>query len=185
MPQEIRLSQLDKVVRKALPGITTAAGAEVVKFSNSNFRKQGFQTGSGIVIWTRKTKSKGRYILIKSGRLRRSIRVLRTTKNSVIVGTDVPYAKAHNEGFRGRVNVKAHTRNKYGKKKVGTGVYSTKTKRERKRTVTSVSGSTQVRGHTRTMRIPKNQFLGRSDVLIRNVKRVATAEFIKALKTMK
>lgn len=182
--QNITLDKLEEVIKVAMPRITKAAGAEVVSFANKNFRMQGFQ-GKSFKPWQQRkgaSNSKGRAILIQSGRLRRSIRVLRVTNDSVVVGTDVPYARAHNNGFRGTVSVRGHQRNRYGKKKVGTGTYSTKTRRERQRTVTQVTGSGYVKPHTRTMRLPRRQFIGRSPVLENNVRRVIAAEILKALK---
>jgi phage gpG-like protein len=52
-------------------------------------RKDGSSTGD---------RGGRRNLLVKSGKLRRSIRVTKATANSVSVGSDVPYAKIHNEG---------------------------------------------------------------------------------------
>ena len=47
-----------------------------------------------------------------SGRLKKSIRRIRVTQNSVTIGTDVPYAQIHNEGgtIKKTVSVKSHRR---------------------------------------------------------------------------
>lgn len=119
---------------------------------------------------------------MQSGRLRRSIRVLRTTTDAVVIGTDVPYAAAHNDGFRGTVNVRVHKRNRYKKGRKGTGVYSVKTKKERTRTVTSYDGAHWVQSHTRTVRIPKRQFLGDSPYLRARIQRMIAAEIMRAAK---
>lgn len=102
------------------------AGNEAVNFFQDSFRKQGF-AGVNQQTWKKRKTDKnkhdtGRAILVKSGRLKRSIRRMRADWQSVIVGTDVPYAEIHNEGFRGTQTVKEHSR-------VGTRLVSTKLKK--------------------------------------------------------
>jgi phage gpG-like protein len=74
-----------------------------------------------------------RKILVRTGRLRRSLQ-MRVSGKTVTIYTDAPYAQAHNEGFSGTVNqrVKAHTRR-----------------------------GRPVRAHSRTMnvRLPQRQFM--------------------------
>lgn len=70
----------------------------------ANFRKQGFEDETVTPWQPRKRadigRSRGaRSILIKSGRLRRSITFRKKGKWSVVIGTDVPYARRHNEGL--------------------------------------------------------------------------------------
>jgi phage gpG-like protein len=48
--------------------------------------------------WKPRQKDDGRRLLVKTGRLRSSIRVMKRTRNSITVGTDVPYAEFHNKG---------------------------------------------------------------------------------------
>lgn len=48
--------------------------------------------------WKPNIKQDGRQQLVKTGRMRESIRVLSKTNNTIIVGSDVPYANFHNEG---------------------------------------------------------------------------------------
>jgi phage virion morphogenesis protein len=74
----------------------------VVRFQG-NFKRQGF----GEQPWQPRKppgrklrRSDRRAILVKSGRLRRSIRVVRTGSNSVVIGSDVEYAAVHNEGLK-------------------------------------------------------------------------------------
>lgn len=59
----------------------------------------------------KRTTGKARRTLVKTGRLRRSLRY-RTQGNLIRIFTDVPYAQIHNEGGRvsGTASVKAHTR---------------------------------------------------------------------------
>ncbi|HAT3998570.1 TPA: hypothetical protein I9Y90_000052 [Elizabethkingia anophelis] len=102
-----------------LPAI---CGEEMVDFTLENFEMQGFQGETfqewpqrkNPTKWGKKDDSK-RPLLVKRGKLKASIRIISIKENEVIVGaggTDVPYAKAHNEGFEGKVtqNVGEHTR---------------------------------------------------------------------------
>lgn len=181
-PFDLPMRKLPKQLQQAIKKLPRMLGAETVKFAKENWQKQGYQ-GNAFTPWLpRRSGNNRRGILLNTGRLRRSVRVVRVTADSVVIGTDVPYAAVHNEGFSGSVRVKAHTRNKYGKTKVGTGIYSVKSRNERKRTVTSVTGSSTVKAHTRYIKIPKRQFLGDSPVLIQRLRRIVAAEIMKALK---
>lgn len=46
------------------------------------------------------SKDRERKILVKTGRMRQSITVISRGPDSITVGTDVPYAKYHNEGTK-------------------------------------------------------------------------------------
>jgi phage gpG-like protein len=76
---------------------------------NDNFQQQGFVDDT-LQPWPPRHDDGGqdRAILVKTGRLRRSLRISRLSTEEVVIGTDVPYAKVHNEG--GMINVKAHNR---------------------------------------------------------------------------
>lgn len=158
-------------------------GNEVVNFALDNFRRQGY-LGDVFEPWRKRKptsrRSSTRAILVQSGRGRRSIRVTMANADIVAVGSDVPYMKAHNEGSTALVNVKSHSRIVYGKTKVGTGRYSVKTKKERMKTVSFLSGHTKVKQHTRRMRLPKRQFIGKSQYLMNRLKRVYALEIQRA-----
>ncbi|NJN78192.1 MAG: hypothetical protein HC803_07555 [Saprospiraceae bacterium] len=91
-----------------------------------------------------------RNILVKSGRLKRSIRITKQTRNWVVIGTDVPYAAIHNQGgtFQQSQLVRPHDR---------------KTKR----------GITKVKAHTRsrTATYPQRKFIGQSKALDKRLQR--------------
>lgn len=158
-------------------------GNEVVNFTLDNFRRQGY-LGDTFEPWRKRKpagrKSSTRALLVLSGRGRRSIRVTRADQDIVAVGSDVPYMKAHNEGSTALVTVKPHTRNRYGKEKVGAGIFSIKSRKERTRTITAIKGISRVKQHQRRMRLPKRQIIGKSQYLVNRLKRVYAAEIIKA-----
>jgi len=179
-------------VERAIATIPAKAGVLAVNFSKDRFREQAWvdtttepwpkRKAAG---WGRRER-RGRAILVDSGRLRRSIRVVMVSGARVVVGVYVPYAKAHNDGFKGTVTqrVAAYRYSRYGTEKRGTGVYSIKSRRESMKAVRVQMGEVSVRAHTRTIhqRIPRRRFIGQSAVLDRNLQRMMTAELTKAIR---
>jgi len=96
--------------------------------------------------------------MVNSGRLKRSIRKLKITKNNVTIGTDVPYAQIHNEG--GQIskvaNIKAHSRKRNAREH-------------------------RVKTHTRNVNIniPKRQFLGNSQAMTKKIENMITIKIQK------
>jgi phage gpG-like protein len=91
-------------LRRSIPQLQTELANQVVaveaaKFHNENFRAQAW-TETGRPWPPRKDKTdKGRAILVKTGRLRRSATTVRTRGN--VVDFIMPiYGKTHNEGGR-------------------------------------------------------------------------------------
>lgn len=153
-----KAQELEHVVN-VLP---TKLGAEAVNFSLQRFRSQNWK-GTSRQPWKQRKvkKARGRAILIQSGRLRRSIRILNERKGSVTIGTDVPYAEAHNEGFRGTVTVRAHTRNRYSNVRAK--------HKERNFTMKQHSDTGSVKAHKRNMNLPQRRFIGDSPALNRQL----------------
>jgi phage gpG-like protein len=88
--------QLEKVV--------DAMGVLAANHFTTSFRNQGF-TDESLQMWqprkrTERSRMGNRAILVKTGRLRRSIRSKRFGFLSVKILTDVPYASVHNNGER-------------------------------------------------------------------------------------
>lgn len=180
MSQKAKIEKLFANLRKQVSTLPKVVGNSTVNFALDNFRKEGFQ-GETFQPWQkRKKKAKGaaqRKILIQSGRLRRSVRITSVTPHSVWVGSDVPYARIHNEG--GTINRAARSetfvRNRYkrGKKAKafgGKGLYK--------------KGTTAGRGQTYkaySIQMPRRQFLGDSPVLRRMIHADAVAHLKKAL----
>ncbi len=157
-------------------------GNEAVNFFTNSFRLQGW-LGNRLEPWRKRRSRKraGRAVLVQSGRLRRGTRIVSNTGGVVRIGNDVPYARAHNEGFRGVVSVAAHQRGLYRKNKVGTGRL-TKRGRERMKTVSSRTGAVTVKAHTRRMNLPRRRFMGQSPYLTAILKRKLQAELNKGLR---
>jgi len=160
-------------LRKRLPDVV---GATAVEFYKGSFRRQGYIDNT-MEKWKGRKKQKKdrgskRAILVQSGALRRSIRVTHKDQNQVRVGTDVPYARAHNDGatINKTVEVTAHKRRK--KTKFTSSFSDVETRKERKRTTKKHTGETvEVKSHSRKMntKIPRRQFMGASKFLDKRI----------------
>lgn len=164
------LRQLQALGRR-MPRI---AGGLAVSHFKQGFKDQGF-TDNSLEKWKpRKAPEKGRRgrrsILIKTGALRRSVRIVRIGHNRVQVGSDLPYARIHNEGGRitGSQQVDRHTRRAH-----------TRRVRGRRQNVSEH----QVRSHSRTVntQIPKRQFIGGSSKLNRKIEHKLIQELRRIL----
>lgn len=134
-----------------------------------NFSKERFVTKSWVdrarEKWEpRKRKDRGS-LMVRSGRLKRSIRVIKTGSNYFVIGTDVPYAQAHNDGLtvKKTVTVRAH---------------------QRKVTRGRNPRTAEVGRHTRTIdrTFKKRQFIGESAILMRRIERQLENDIKNALK---
>lgn len=122
---------------------------ETLRFVDDNFRLQGWQ-GATFMPW--KPIKRPGTILVKTGALRRSFNYVNRGNGDVYFYNNLIYAKVHNEGFSGSINIRAHTRSKYMKVKASnTGTRKVKAS-------ISKAGETQVGGHTRQMNIIQRQF---------------------------
>jgi len=158
----INFSELQSKFNRMMETLPSQLGTIMVNFSKQRFRDQAWKDIT-LSPWARRKagvkRNKGRALLIDSGRLRRSIRILNATRNRVTIGTDVPYAEAHNEGVDKQVTVNAFSRRKTQKQKL----YSVKTKKGRFSRVEVGTGN--VKAHTRHMKLPQRRFLGPSEAL--------------------
>lgn len=151
-------------VRNQLPGVL---GAIAVNYFKDSFRRQGWRD-MALTPWPKRKpgtkRDKGRAILISSGRLRNSIRILQADLRKVVIGTAVPYAQAHNDGVNQLVQVRTHTRGMYQKVKEQ---YVTRKGTTRSRTNRKQAGEYQVNAHYRKMNLPQRQFMGHSEIMSR------------------
>jgi phage gpG-like protein len=163
-----KLNRLSKLYRK----FPEMAAIEAVNFSKERFVRKNWVDKS-VTAWKKrkpspewhseeqkKAASRGS-LMVKSGRLKRSIRKIKVTRNSVTIGTDVPYAEAHNEGavINQSITVKKHSRKRKG------------------RTET-------VKAHRRKRKItlPERRFIGESALLLRRIERLVQREINDILK---
>lgn len=161
-------------MQKAVTGLPTVLVNDAVNWTKDNFSRQGFP-GKSFDKWKardpRSDRNKGRAILIDTGYLKRSIKKIHTGPLSASFGTSAPYARAHNDGFRGTVNVKAHNRVKMGMTVRGM---------EKKKTITGLGN---VKAHQRKMNLPRRRFIGYSPVLQSILRRRAIVHIGRILKS--
>lgn len=166
MDIEQGIRQLERQFKSVFLRLPLIVGNVAVNFVLENFRQQGF-LGNTFQSWAKrkdgwkKDRRSGRNILIGTGRLRRSIRITYVNIDGVAIGSDVPYAKAHNEGLRiGQIqSVKSFVR----------------------------KSGVSTKAHTRRIdqNIPKRQYMGDSPYLRTQIKRVVSAEFIREIRYLK
>ncbi|MDW7643443.1 MAG: phage virion morphogenesis protein [Desulfuromonadales bacterium] len=104
------LRRLARAARDMSPAMKNI-GEHLVQATEERFRTE---TGPDGQKWAdvsekRKARKKHPKILTESLRLRQSIHP-EASKDKVVVGTDVPYAAAHQFGFSGQVQVPQHNR---------------------------------------------------------------------------
>jgi len=159
-------SQIQNNIRETVMRLPIIVGNAAVNWTVDSFEKQAWR-GMIIQPWqARNPKAKrnvGRALLIMSGSLRRSIRILRTTYGSVTFGSDLAYAAAHNNGVNGMVTVNSFSRNKYGKAKASELNKFTKSGAHRTKSVTYISNTSEVRSFSRNMNLPRRQFMPAED----------------------
>ena len=131
---------------EAMMGEILEASAEIIAEEATEYYKERFEEKEWDgTPWppAHKLASRGS-LLLRSTALMNSIRPVVVTKEKVVIaaGDDskVTYARVHNEGFEGDVNVNPFTRVVKGKQQ-------------------------DVRAHTRHMRTPKRQFMGETEEL--------------------
>lgn len=113
-PGDIATRVLIKAAQRTLLTLPRKVGVVAVNFTNERFKQQNWVDHVSKPWQKRKPGSRrnaGRAILTDTGRLRRGNRIMRTTSNSVTVGNKVPYANAHNAGFKGPVKTRRGVRN--------------------------------------------------------------------------
>lgn len=94
--------------RQLLKGLPKMMGKMALIETSDNWRRQGYENEAGAVVpWAPRKARPGRTagrairrraILVQSGRLRRSPRIVSSTASSVTIGTDVPYGKPLQQG---------------------------------------------------------------------------------------
>lgn len=148
-------------------------GNAVVNDSLDNFATQSFDKKP----WAKRKRDKepGRAILVKSGRLRRSPRIIASSPTSVTVGTDVPYARIHNDGgtinHPGRKNApmafKTYTRGKHK----GKTLFARNNPR--------ATFARKITTGPYDIAMPRRRFLGVSKKLSTDIKKIISEEYNK------
>ena len=151
-----------------------------VNFSKERFVKKNWLDKVPEAWKARKRTARGS-LLVRTGRLKRSIRKLATGKYYVYIGTDVPYAQIHNEGgtINKTVTVKSHSR-----KRTARAVSEKTGKKLKKRVNTGMMSN--IKAHSRKMSITmtKRQFLGDSEALAKRAERHISRQLDKEIEKL-
>lgn len=148
-------------------------GVEAKNHFIRNFSRQGFLDET-IDPWQKRKskKSSGHGILIKSGDLRRSIKVLKRNRKGITVGSDLPYAQVHNEG--GVINRKQRSNSiNFKINKNGTSRFAKKKNANFQMDVT-------IGAHS--FKMPKRQFIGNSSFLTKKLTNILRADINRAFR---
>lgn len=153
-----------KVTRTAIDDIfknlPVWAGNAALNFYRDSWRRQGYIDRS-FVRWPQRSNTQsGKAVLVQSGRLRRSLR-LSTGATWFEVSTDVPYAKAHNEGETITQTVTAKQRGYFWARH--------KAAKDAGRSGEADRWKRMALSKTLTITMPKRQFMGESDLLRRRI----------------
>ncbi len=178
MANKFKFDQVKANLAKTKATIIKKIANESESFFRKGFQQGGFTDASFKAWKPRKSKKSSKPILVKTGRLRGSIRLQINSSVSAKLHTDVPYAEIHNEG--GEIQKHAQSRvisftNVSGRSRFA----STRTKKVRK-SITHQSRSTFA-AHGITM--PQRKFMGRSRTLDKRVEKLIQKELKACFKT--
>lgn len=155
-----KLKRLQRVQESFIPKAAIVA----VNFSKERFVQKNWLDRTREKWEPRKRKDRGS-LMVRTGRLKRSIRKIRIGRTYFLIGTDVEYAQAHNDGLV---------------------INKTVTVRQHERTVTRgrTARRVTVASHSRKMErtFKKRQFIGESAVLLRRIERMLENDIKEALK---
>lgn len=153
MSKENEIPNFIELGEKMINDAVRYSSKHALKFFKESFQKQGF-TDTSFTSWQpRKNNSRiGGAILTDTGNLRDSLYIVSRDKFKVTFGSNVPYAKIHNEGGKLSIPITKKSRRYFWFMYKATGKIQWKwmalTKKDRM-----------------TVNIPKRQFIGESETL--------------------
>ncbi|WP_368114263.1 phage virion morphogenesis protein [Bacteroides sp. RTP21281st1_E4_RTP21281_210402] len=173
-PDYRELSRICASVEHAISIIPQKAAVIAVNFSKERFIKKNW-VDTTETPWKKTKKLKGS-TLVKSGRLKRSIRKVYVGANYVIIGTDVPYARIHNDGgtIEGTEQVRPHQRRAHKRK-----AYTRSGKRIKAGTIRAHTVKSHKRKFKRTF--IQRKFIGQSEHLTNQLTSMIQTEIQKAI----
>lgn len=173
-PDYKELSRICASVEHAISIIPQKAAVIAVNFSKERFIKKNW-VDTTETPWKKTKKLKGS-TLVKSGRLKRSIRKVYVGANYVIIGTDVPYARIHNDGgtIEGTEQVRPHQRRAHKRK-----AYTRSGKRIKAGTIRAHTVKSHKRKFKRTF--IQRKFIGQSEHLTNQLTSMIQTEIQKAI----
>lgn len=173
--------EFQKKVEAVLKRLPRLAASEAQNFFLDSFKRQAW-IGDTTENWPKRKpgtkRNNGRALLVDTSRLKRSIRIKQADWNRIVIGSDVPYAAVHNNGFRGTQQVGESSRT--ASRRVLTRYNKNGTASRARGATTRIRGAGhQVRAHTRKQNIPRRRFMGNSPYLNRLIDRAFIRELSK------
>lgn len=168
-----KFREFQRKVEENLKNFPIIAANEAKNFFLDSFRKQAW-IGETTEAWPQRKPNKkraGAAILVKTGNLKRSIRIKQANWQNIVISTNVPYAAVHNDGFRGTYERTASRRAKIK------GSYKRVGDERKKAKKMTVMGAT----HQVHQNIPRRRFMGESPFLDNKIDR----QFILQLSKIK
>ena len=160
-PLEPLLWKLGRIAVESKPQIIREIGEDAIRFIADNFRSESFR-GAVTKKWDpRQKKQKGprRSLLVQTGTLARSFKQ-HNGSSSVTISTDVPYAKAHNEGMTINVPSRSVILNYKGKKGGKLALAAVRTEAQQRKVKTIRRAQTG----EYSISMPERRFMGPSPV---------------------
>jgi phage gpG-like protein len=171
MGADRKLNEIKKKYRNLKTKMPRIIGQVAVNFTKDNFRRQGFLNGGHVNKWKKRKgfdAGKKRSLLTNTGRLKRSVGVIRASPSEIVIGTrGVNYGKIHNEGGTIRQTVTNKQRSFFWAKFKATGNQLYKRM--------ALSQKLEIR-------ISKRKFMGNSSDLQAEMERKIKLELLKIFK---
>lgn len=161
--------------------MTDEAGVIAVNFSKDRFIYKNWIDKS-VKKWESRQRPDRGSLLVRTGRLKRSVRKIMTGDYYIMVGTDVPYAKLHNEG--GTINETVKVKGFQRKLKIRARSIDRRTGWVRKLKKVIGTQLVNVKAHLRKMNLtmPKRQFIGDSSLLARRIEKYMINQIDKEIR---
>lgn len=179
------LQQIQQALFQCLADLPQQIGTLAVNFSKQRFVEQNWHD-TAPEPWTPRRhlrrgckRRQNGAILVDSGRLKRSIRIVAVTPTSVTIGTDVPYAQIHNDGANSLQAVKAHKKHIRSFRRKQKIRY--KDGKVKVKTVTVRAHTRKSEAHIRLMKMPRRRFLGSSAELEKQIMELIMSEINAAI----
>jgi len=158
-----KILQAANEAKAEIEKMASAAGIIAQNHFVQSFRNQGF-TDEAIVRWAaRKKADAGRAILVKSGALRRSLRVYNRGLFKVVIMSNLPYAQIQNDG--------GVIEKEFNRKILSFGSNGKFARQRTRKQRNAISFQQQVTINAHGIRIPARQFVGYSGSMNRKILR--------------
>lgn len=158
------------IASKLKTDVQTYARVTALNFFIDSFQKQGF-TDASFEPWQKRTNDDrpGGGLLVKSAYLRNSLKVISSAPGAIVFGSNAAYAKLHNEGGILTITMTPKMRKYFW--------YMYKLSNDTRYKFMALTKKDRL-----TVKIPKRQFIGHSEVLMNDLEKWLANEIEKRFK---